>query len=96
MTKKKIVTTEEIEAETVQTVDAGETVNISPEVSELLDYMEGIAGTANLVKIYKVVEGVKAYCGRCEPGTLNEDSILKKWGAGSYYLCAFANSRFRC
>ena len=93
MAKKKIVTTEEIDSgENGREPVEAEVIN--PEVSELLSYIESISDNANVVKIFKVIEGQKWYCGRCEPGTINEDNILKKWGGGQYYLVALNNGQF--
>lgn len=94
MTKKKIITTEEIDTEKTIDIEAEEVTQENPEINELMDYLEGISTSANLVKIYKITEGRKAYCGQTEPGALNEDAILQKWGGGSYYLIAFNNGRF--
>jgi hypothetical protein len=94
MAKTKIVTTETKEIDPDADEQETPADNPNPDQSELMDYLEGISGTANIVKIYKIIEGVRNYCGKTEPGTLNEDAILKKWGGGQYFLSAFSNGRY--
>ena len=93
MPRKKVVTTTTEDQEIGQE-ETQQTINISPEESELLDYLEALGSSANLVKIYKVVEGRRAYCGQTEPGSITEDHILKKWGGGRYYLLALMNGKY--
>ena len=67
---------------------------MSPAEIELTEFFESIAGSANHIKIYKIVEGTKAYCGTAEPSVVNEDYLLKNWRGGRYHLQATMNGHY--
>jgi hypothetical protein len=90
---KKVVTTREELDENDKPIDI-QVEQPSAEESELMDYISSLGTSANLIKIHKIVEGRKAWCGDAEPGSVSEASILKKFGGGQYYLTAFMNGRF--
>ncbi len=65
-----------------------------PEIQELADFYLSLGSSANLIKIYKLVEGQRAYCGSAEPAAVTEDYILKRWRGGKYFLQALNNGRY--
>lgn len=70
---------------------------ITQEESEFTDFIESLGPSTNLVKIHKIIDGNRQYCGRAQPGVLateGEEFILKRWGGGRYYLMSFLNGRF--
>jgi hypothetical protein len=53
-----------------------------------------MTGAAYVIKIYKIINGVRNYCGSTEPSGINEDDILRQWGGGKYTLFATLNNKY--
>lgn len=66
----------------------------TPAEIELKDFFENIGGNEIIIKIYKMENGQKAYCGSAEPATITEDAILRSWGGGRYVLQAISKGVF--
>lgn len=89
----KTVTTEQTQIPEAEPANEADYVP-TPEEEELVEFFRTIGSTANIVKIYKVVDGTRAWCGQAEPSAITEDMILKRWGPGKYSLSALNNGRF--
>lgn len=95
MAKKTVITKEELDDKDTQTAAEENADDMpTPDEIELAEYFDSIGSTANKIKVYKWVEGERAYCGASEPSQMSEEFILKRWGGGKYALQALNNGRF--
>ena len=100
----KVTTTEEIENDP-QGINPAQSLpepepDILPEpgleegYQEISDFYANLEPTQTKIKIWKEQGGASAYCGSAEPQFVNEDYLLKNYGAGKFTLKATFKGKF--
>lgn len=94
--KRKIIstTTTTEEAPAALEIETEQEKIVDPEIEELSTFFNQLGSSANLIKIYKFVDGQKSYCGAAEPSVVTEDYILHRYGGGKYQCQALNNGRY--
>lgn len=98
---KKVITTQRTE----ETIDPNQVQNqdedletaepvLSQAEKELLEFFETVGGSANMIRIYKMVSGEAQFCGSAEPSVVSPEYILANYGGGKFRLTAFMNGKF--
>ena len=65
--------------------------------SELFDALESFGSDVSLIKVNKIVNGRRQWCGNVEPSVLRDEGeafIAREWGGGRYYLIGFVNGKY--
>lgn len=92
--KTTITTKQEIDGEEAVQSPGEPEPDINEADIELAEFFENLAGSANKIKIYKIVNGERNYCGSAEPAIVTEDYILRTYKAGKYFLQATSNGKY--
>jgi hypothetical protein len=93
--KTTVITRQEIEGEQeVLPPENQDPIEIDADAAELAEFLNNLGGSANRVKIFKIENGERAYCGSAELSVVNEDYILKNYRGGKYLIMATLNGQY--